>query len=283
MKTTGVNLSTINVGAIFNPSLFGKYRWLPDPPDSRDHIYQLQPLSVAPARVDMRQYASAIEDQGQIGSCTGNSIAGLIELIDRKKSNKALDVSRLFIYYEERVLEGSVRYDAGAYIRDGIKVCYTKGAPLESLWPYIENKFATKPTAAAYTDALKRKVTGYQKCADFAAVKNALAAGNPVVIGFSVYDSFEGAWGDIPHGQAGSGMMPYPNKNTEQLLGGHAVAIVGYDDTMPVAGKANGRFIVRNSWGTGWGDAGYFYMPYDVLKTPGMASDFWLISAVTNP
>jgi C1A family cysteine protease len=282
MKTTGVNLSTINVGAIFNPSLLGKYRWLPDPPDSRDHIYQLNTaLTLAPV-VDLRNYCSPIEDQGNIGSCTGNAIAGQIELIDRK-GGKQLDVSRLFIYYEERVLEGSVRYDAGAYIRDGIKVCYTKGAPLETLWPYATNKFATKPPTAAYTDALKRKVTGYQKCTNFAAVKNALAAGNPVVIGFSVYDSFEGAWGDIPHGQTGSGMMPFPNTATETLLGGHAVCIVGYDDTMPVAGKANGRFIVRNSWGTSWGDNGYFYMPYDVIKTASMSSDFWLISAVRNP
>jgi len=282
MKTAGVNLSTINVSGIFNPSLLGKYRWLPDPPDSRDHIYQLNTALTLAPRVDLRQYCSAIEDQGNIGSCTGNAIAGQIELIDRKVG-KQLDVSRLFIYYEERVLEGSVRYDAGAYIRDGIKVTYTKGAPLETLWPYATNKFATKPPTAAYTDALKRKVTGYQRCADFNAVKNALAAGNPVVIGFTVYDSFETAWGDIPHGQAGSGMMPFPNTATESVLGGHAVCIVGYDDTLPVAGKANGRFIVRNSWGTSWGDAGYFYMPYDVIKNTSMSSDFWLISAVKNP
>lgn len=281
MKTRGVNLSTINVNAIFNPTYLGKYRWVRDPVDTRDHIYQLAPLTL-PARVDLRQYCSPIEDQGQLGSCTGNAIAGQIELIDRK-NNKNLDVSRLFIYYEERVLEGTVRWDAGAYIRDGIKVAYTKGAPLESLWPYNQSKWSTKPTTAAYTDALKRKVTGYQRCSNFAAVKNAVAAGNPVTIGFDVYESFEYAWGDIPHGQAGSGMMPYPDTTTEQLLGGHAVCIVGYDDSLPVAGKANGRFIVRNSWGTSWGDNGYFYMPYDVIKNTGMSSDFWLISAVRNP
>jgi len=282
MKTTGVNLSTINVAGIFNPSLLGKYRWLPDPPDARDHLYQLNTaLTLAPV-VDLRQYCSPIEDQGNNGSCTGNAIAGQIELIDRK-GGKQLDVSRLFIYYEERVLEGSVRYDAGAYIRDGIKVCYTKGAPLENLWPYATNKFATKPPTAAYTDALRRKVTGYQRCTDFNAVKNAVAAGNPVTIGFTVYDSFEGAWADIPSGQAGSGMMPFPNVATEQTLGGHAVCIVGYDDRMPVAGKANGRFIVRNSWGTGWGDHGYFYMPYQVIQNTSMSSDFWRISSVNNP
>jgi C1A family cysteine protease len=276
MKTAGVNLSTINVSGIFNPKFLGKYRWIPDQPDSRDHLYQLNTALMLAPVVDLRQYCSAIEDQGNIGSCTGNAIAGQIELIDRK-GGKTLDVSRLFIYYEERVLEGSVRYDAGAYIRDGIRVCYTKGAPLESLWPYVTNKFATKPPTAAYTDALKRKVTGYQRCTDFNAVKNAVAAGNPVVIGFTVYDSFEGTVNNT------TGMMPFPNTATETILGGHAVCIVGYNDTMPVTGRANGRFICRNSWGTGWGDLGYFYMPYDVIKTTTMSSDFWLISAVRNP
>jgi len=284
MKTTGVNLSTINVAGIFNPSRLGKYRWIPDPPDARDHLYQLNTaLTLAPV-VDLRQYCSPIEDQGNIGSCTGNAIAGQIELIQRKtNATSGKDISRLFIYYEERVLIGSVRFDSGAYIRDGIKVCYNKGAPVETLWPYVTNKFATKPPAAAYTDALRRKVTGYQRCTNFAAVKNAIAAGNPVTIGFSVYSSFESAWADIPSGQPGSGMMPYPNKATEQYLGGHAVCIVGYDDTMPVAGKPNGRFIVRNSWGTSWGDRGYFYMPYGIIQDTSMSSDFWLISAVRNP
>jgi C1A family cysteine protease len=284
MKTTGVNLSTINVAGIFNPSLLGKYRWLPDPPDARDHLYQLNTaLTLAPV-VDLRQYCSPIEDQGNIGSCTGNAIAGQIELIHRKVNpSKGRDVSRLFIYYEERVLIGSVRYDSGAYIRDGIKVVNKKGAPLENLWPYNTSKFATKPPTPAYTDALKRTVTGYQRCTDFNAIKNAVAAGNPVTVGFTVYDSFEGAWADIPHGQTGSGMMPFPNTATEQVLGGHAVCIVGYNDTMPVAGRSPGRFIVRNSWGTSWADNGYFYMPYDVIKTTSMSSDFWLISAVKNP
>ena len=246
-----------------------KYHWQPDPQDPRDHIYQLQPLSVAPATVDLRNFASTIEDQGQLGSCTGNAIAGAIELIDRK-NNKNLDVSRLFIYYQERLIEGTVRYDAGAYIRDGLKAVNKYGAPLETLWPYLINKFAIKPSNTAYTDALRRKVTGYQRCTDFAAVKNALAAGRPVVVGFYVYESFEY---DINNT---TGMMPYPNVNTEQFLGGHAVCLVGYNDSTQ-------RFIARNSWGTGWGDHGYFYMPYQVIQNTAMSSDFWTISAVVNP
>lgn len=245
-----------------------KYQWVKDKPDSRDHLYK-PTLATLPSVVDLRTYASPIENQGNLGSCTGNAIAGLIELIDRK-NNKNIDVSRLFIYYQERLLEGTVNFDSGAYIRDGIKSVYTNGAPLETYWPYNISKFTQRPSTAAYSDALKRKVTGYQRCTNYAAVKAAIAAGNPVVIGFTVYESFEGTVNN------NTGMMPYPNVRTESILGGHAVALVGYNDS-------TGRFIARNSWGTSWGDRGYFYMPYQVIQNVNMSSDFWLISAVKNP
>ena len=116
----------------------------------------------------------------------------------------------------------------------------------------------------------------YQSASNFAAVQNALASGYPVVVGFDVYSSFEGSWGNITHGHTGSGMMPYPNTRTEQLLGGHAVCLVGYDNN-------TSRFIARNSWGTGWGDNGYFYMPYQVIQNTSMSSDFWVIKSVSDP
>lgn len=250
-----------------------KYHWKPDTLDARDHIYDPAKLGAVPPTlptvVDLRSKCSPIEDQGQLGSCTGNAIAGLIEYLDRK-AGKNLDVSRLFIYYQERLLEGTVNYDAGAYIRDGIKACNIYGAPLESLWPYVTSRFATRPSTAAYADAARRKAGAYQRVINFAGVKTALSQGYPVVVGFTVYASFEGNLNNT------TGMMPYPNVNTEQVLGGHAVAIVGYNDTTQ-------RFICRNSWGTGWGDRGYFYMPYDVIKNVNMSSDFWIITSVKNP
>lgn len=252
-----------------------KYHWVKDPVDLRDHVYS-PPLTLSKisSRVDLRQYASPIEDQGYLGSCTGNAIAGAIELIDRK-NNKRLDVSRLFIYYQERVLEGTVYSDNGAYIRDGIKACNKIGAPLESLWPYNQTKWTTNPSLAAYSDAARRKVISYARCPDFNSVKTALAAGTPVVVGFDVYSSFEtGAW-QRPNG---TGLMPYPNIGREKYLGGHAVCLVGYDDNL-----AGGRFIARNSWGTNWADKGYFYMPYQIIQNTSMSSDFWTISGVTNP
>ena len=244
-----------------------KYHWVKDKVDKRDHPYQVTNLAQVNL-VDLRQYCSAIEDQGQLGSCTGNAIAGAIELMD-KKNGKILDVSRLFIYYYERLIEGTVNYDNGAYIRDGIKACYTYGAPTENLWPYNIYKFRTAPTQAAIIDAAKRKITSYQRAADFNQVIDAIASGYPVVIGFNVYSSFDTV------NVARTGIMPYPDTNKERLLGGHAVLLVGYN-------KNNNTFIARNSWGTGWGDKGYFYMPFQVIQNTSMSSDFWVIKSISN-
>lgn len=241
-------------------------QWKREAVDSRDKIYAPKAI-VLPKTVDLRANCSPVDDQGQLGSCTGNAIAGIVEYLDRK-AGKNLDVSRLFIYYEERVLIGTVNYDSGAYIRDGIKVLNKKGAPLESIWPYNINKFATKPNLLSYSDALKRTAGTYERVTNFAGVKNALARGFPVVIGFDVYESF--------YNIGSNGIMPYPNVNTEQLLGGHAVALVGYNDN-------TNRFIARNSWGTSWGDRGYFYMPYRVIQNANMSDDFWIITSVKNP
>lgn len=249
------------------PFSIPKYHWVRDKIDTRDHPYQLT-NKAQPNVVDLRQYCSLIEDQGNLGSCTGNAIAGAIELL-HKRQNRTLDISRLFIYYYERVLIGTVNYDSGAYIRDGIKVCYKYGAPIENLWPYNISKFRTAPPKTALIDAAKRKVTSYQRAADFNAVIDAITSGYPVTIGFSVYSSF-----DSPT-VAKTGIMPYPNTKKERLLGGHAVLLVGYN-------KNNNTFIARNSWGTGWGDNGYFYMPFQVIQNNSMSSDFWVIKSISN-
>ena len=244
-----------------------KYHWVKDKIDTRDHLYQLTNAAQSNV-VDLRQYCSTIEDQGNLGSCTGQAIAGAIELL-HKRQNRTLDISRLFIYYYERVLIGTVNYDSGAYIRDGIKVCYKYGAPTENLWPYNIRKFRTVPQKTALIDAAKRKVTSYQRAADFNQVIDAITSGYPVTIGFSVYSSF-----DSPT-VARTGIMPYPNVNKEKLLGGHAVLLVGYN-------KNNNTFIARNSWGTRWGDQGYFYMPFQVIQNNRMSSDFWVVKSIAN-
>lgn len=255
------------------PSL-PKYHWIPSPKDNRDIPYKLiNASSPLPQTVDLRQYCSPIDDQGNLGSCTGNACAGAIDLMDKKLYNRNTRVSRLFIYYYERYLEGTIYYDSGAYVRDAIRATSMFGAPLETLWPYNINKFAVKPSAVASLDAAKRKVTRYMSVANHAACLNALANGYPVLIGFTVYASFEsGTWWQ----PTGSGIMPYPNTTTESVLGGHCVLLVGYDTN-------HNYYIVRNSWGTGWGQQGYFYMPFRVIQDTSMSSDFWAIQIANDP
>lgn len=242
--------------------------WKADKVDTRDYKYQVT-QKVSPTLVDLRRYCSPIEDQGSLGSCTGQAIAGAIELLN-KRNGKPTDVSRLFIYYYERVLLGTVNYDSGAYIRDGIKATNHYGASLESLWPHDIRKFRQEPIVEAKNDALNRKVTRYERVMNFNGCIDALNNGYPIVMGFHVYTSF------MSRNVARTGNMPYPNTRREQLLGGHAVLLVGYD-------KRRNVFIARNSWGTNWGDRGYFYMPFNVVTNTSMSSDFWIIKSVNNP
>jgi C1A family cysteine protease len=164
---------------------------------------------------------------------------------------------------------GTVNYDSGAYIRDGIKSTNKYGASLESLWPHDIRKYKQEPITEAKNDALNRKVTRYERLTNLDGFIDALTNGYPIIMGFNVYTSF------MSTNVARTGIMPYPNTKRERLLGGHAVLIVGYNKTKKV-------FIARNSWGTGWGDRGYFYMPFDIIK-PSMSDDYWIIKSVNNP
>jgi C1A family cysteine protease len=220
-----------------------------------------------PTMVDLRPNCPPVYDQGQLGSCTGNSIAGAIEFEQMKQKVNAFVPSRLFIYYNERVIENTVNSDAGAQIRDGMKVVAKQGAPPETDWPYDITKFAEKPPTQAYTDAAKNKVMSYQRVnRSLSQFKGCLASGYPFVFGFTVYDSFESA----AVAQSGHASMPQPG---ESVAGGHAVACVGYDDQ-------NQWFIVRNSWGDTWGMKGYFTLPYQYLLETNLSDDFWTIRLV---
>jgi len=225
-------------------------------------------LGALPPSVGLRPVCPPVVDQGELGSCTANAIAVALQFDQMKQ--KLADVflpSRLFIYYNERVMEGTVNEDAGAMIRDGIKSVSKEGAPHETLWPYVIAKFKTKPSAAAYKDALKHRAVLYQRLTQtIDQLKGCLSAGYPFVFGFSVYESFE------TQAVAKTGKVPMP-KPKEKLLGGHAVLAVGYDDSLK-------RFEVQNSWGTGWGDKGYFTIPYDYLTDSNLADDFWTIKQV---
>ncbi len=246
------------------------YGWVPDLPDQRDQLYSapVATLQTLPPQIDLRAQCPPVYDQGQLGSCTANAIGAAVQFDEMKQQLPRVFVpSRLFIYYNERVIEGTVNSDSGAMIRDGIKSVGAQGTCPETQWPYTITKFTKKPPAKCYTTARKHKAILYQRLLhSLNQLKGCLASGYPFVFGFTVYESFESQQ------VAKTGQVPMPTPG-EQVLGGHAVLAVGYNDDQQ-------RFIVRNSWGASWGTKGYFTMPYPYLLNSHLANDFWTIRLV---
>jgi len=243
-----------------------RYGWIPDLP-TRHPFGTPEAIShlVIPPHSDMRPKCPPVYDQEDRGSCTGNAIAAIIQM-ERRRQNLLPDFipSRLFIYFNERVMEGTVDSDSGAMLHDGIRSVAKEGVCPETEWPYDVNAFANQPPPSCYTDAVKFRALNYWRVPrSLMQMRGCLAAGYPFVFGFTVYESFE----SDAVAQSGVVPMPWPN---EEALGGHACVIVGHDDPMQ-------RFIARNSWGTGWGQAGYFTIPYAYVMDQDLASDFWCI------
>lgn len=246
------------------------YGWKKDSSNEGDHTHQFlcSRLHSNVKKIDMRDLCPAVYDQGQLGSCTANAICAAYEFDEMKEQEeKVFTPSRLFVYYNEREMEGHVDEDSGAEIRDGIKSIATVGVCPESEWDYDISKFTEKPPAECYETAKKHKSVEYKRVAQsLEQLKACLIEGFPIVFGFLVYESFESP--DV----AKTGVMTMPGRH-EQVLGGHAVVCVGFDDDKKC-------FVIRNSWGTTWGDKGYFYMPYDYMTNVGLASDFWTVRKV---
>lgn len=259
------------------------YGWKRQSPDSRDlkihHLAAVRKLATTnPAVANIRKWCSEVEDQGQLGSCTANAWAGLLQFDENKYRVPGrppyFNMSRLFIYYNERVLDNTVSQDSGAALRDGAKVLNQYGCCAEYDLPYDITQFTVKPSDACYKVALPNAIHSYYSLDGTTAaetlnnLKTCIASGQPFVFGFNVYDSFES------DAMANTGIMPMPNMQTEQLQGGHAVMAVGYNDYEQ-------RFLLRNSWGTAWGlkgiNAGYFTMPYAFISDSNQASDFWTV------
>jgi C1A family cysteine protease len=241
---------------------------------STDHPSEFNLLNIINLPPEQLPY-----DQGKLGSCTANGIAFCYVFDELKQHNKVPFMpSRLFIYYNERLIENSVSDDSGGEIRDGIKSLQTYGVCDESIWPYNAPLFTTKPEQLCYTEAKNCKGLRNLKI-DFSKdttkearanhLKRALKSGYPVVFGFQVFASFES------DEVAKSGIVPMPQPN-EESVGGHCTVLVGYSDI-------TNTFLVRNSWGPLWGDGGYFHMPSDYVTDLNLCSDFWILSSVSNP
>jgi len=245
------------------------YGWKPSHPDFRDTPADPSGLTIAD-EVDPRSDMPDPYDQGQLGSCTGNAIAGAFEYDCILDGDHFGTPSRLFIYYLERLREGTVSEDSGAYGHDGFKALRKTGAPPEDLWPYDISKFADKPSPEAFDAAGQHKIGRYvhpglplkrswEDRRD--ALKRLLSNRQTVAFGFTVFESFESSTVER------TGVVPMPGPR-ERQLGGHEVLLVGYLKDRPEYG------LVRNSWGSGWGLSGYCLMPWQMLCDPSYSADW---------
>ncbi len=276
--------------------------WIPDYPDFRDFTENTEEVreilkptglpmgtakkkgprgKVLPAAVDLKEWCSPVEDQGQLGSCTAQAGAGIIEYYERKSFGRHIDASRLFLYKVTRNLM-KMRGDTGAYLRSTIGAMVLFGVPPEEYWQYTDNlqEFDKEPPAFCYSFAQNYKTLKYYRHDPPSAspdiilnkLKTYLAAGHPAMFGFTVYSSIEQA--------NDSGRIPFPAPR-DKIEGGHAVVAVGYDDKMKIKNKYGdeenvGALLIRNSWGKGWGEDGYGWLPYEYIVR-GLAEDFWSV------
>lgn len=271
--------------------------WIPPVPDLRDYtedrkeiremasrlgIPAASPEPQLPKTKDLRPHCTPIEDQGQLGSCTANAAVGIVEYFEKRAFDRHIDGSRLFVYKATRDLMG-VTGDTGAWLRNAMGALALCGVAPERYWPYSDDAdtFDREPPPFVYAVADNFEALRYF-CHDpisenrrpgdvLTSVKSFLAAGIPSMFGFWGFPSFDDAdpVGGIP--------LPCPDERAEW---GHAIVAVGYDDDKRItntrcnrkAGK--GALLIRNSWGEGWGEKGYGWMPYDYV-TAGLATDFW--------
>ncbi|MCX7710584.1 MAG: cysteine protease [Clostridia bacterium] len=268
-----------------------RYGWIPDYPDIRDYTSETKQVSkmlnaaksnqesaALPARIDLRKWCSPIENQKDLGSCTAHAVAALVEYFENRTFAKFIDGSRLFLYKTTRNL---LKYtgDTGAFLRTTIGALVMFGMPPEEYWPYETTRFDEEPNAFCYAFGQNYQCISYfrhdppnlSKKEVLDSVKKYLNAGIPAAFGFSVYQSIRDA--------SQTGRIPFPN-GKEKLEGGHAVAAVGYDDEIEIVNKggivSKGAILIRNSWGSEWGENGYGWLPYDYILN-GLAVDWWSI------
>lgn len=240
------------------------YGYKKDELDTRDLTAKaVSPSATFPLTVDHRpKFDAPIWDQGYLGSCTSNAILAFKMFKDKQRDGYYFMLSRLFHYWQERFIEGTVDYDSGAYIRDGMKVLQQIGCATESYFPYNQPDYKKTPSVAANDNAPLHKIDKYYRIMTKEQLKAELVAGNPVVVGMTIYESFDS------QSVRDNGVVPMPNTAKEYVLGGHAMLIVGYR-------QINGQdyMIVRNSWGVNWGDKGHCYIPFDFIGR--YVSDMW--------
>ncbi len=238
-----------------------------DPTDKKYGVgrYQAEDL---PPRVDLRSFLTPVESQGDLNSCTANAMAGAYEYLATRQLGTANFVSRLFIYYNARSLDGASDLDEGTYLRSCIKVLREYGTCIEDTWPYSPDSVFDEPGDDAYQEAANFLIEEAKRVdVDLHAMRHCLAEGYPFAFGLELFASFDKTGKD--------GKVPMPNPNSEEHQGGHAMLCVGYSDQDRV-------FIIRNSWGKDWGDNGYCYIHYDYFTNPDFNGDCWSIHSLSD-
>lgn len=252
-----------------------KFGWVPDTPDSRDHMFSAPAALVGdlPARTNLWNLVTQIYDQGDLGSCTANAIGQSYMMLQKKQGVSVVTPSRLFLYYNERKMEGTINEDSGAMIRDGMKSAAKEGICHEITWPYITTKFTNQPPERSYREALDHQILRYVRVVPTEQQIRACLVEYPVVFGFQVFESFDAMT---------TGNAPLPG-DSEVCLGGHAVLAIGAnfgpDNHLKQGDVWPSRTILCvNSWGRGWGlktFPGCFTLPIEYLTNRTLADDFW--------
>lgn len=256
-----------------------RYGAVKDVPDARDKgvlRFAAPPARPLPSKISHWSKCGPIKDQGQLGACTGFAGSAHREFLARQYKNAVLTLSPLYLYWRERELEGTLAEDAGAQIRSCLWALNHYGTCLETEDLYDPARFKVPPTPAQTEQAANLKTGAYHRLSTVDDMKGCLAYGNEneqytFVAGFAVYGSFESAQ------VAKDGLMPMPRIGHEYLLGGHAVHFIGYDDSVRCPGtQFAGAFEVQNSWGSGWGQSGKFWFPYEAAANPNILWDAWM-------
>lgn len=238
-------------------------------PSIHDPKYSAASPIAIPNLIDLRQYASPVLDQGQTSACTSFAISGVCEYLENLESEKFVPLSQLFVYNSERQNEKDFNTDGGAIIADGVAIVCSTGICEESYLPFAESNLYVHPDQAALDNAkLHKGVQGHSVSLVESNILHSLASNLPVIIGLTLYESFESDQ------VANTGIVPMPDVQSEQMLGGHAIAIYGADRTKRL-------YLIKNSWSTSWGDKGYCWVPFEYVQNPLLGNDYWAISKIS--